>query len=305
VLAKVANLPAVGSVAVYRGGFLNLGDRRLWVIAPPKRSRSLIPAGQLTEGSPAVANRRLREGGWAVLSEALAHELHLHIGSPFTLPAPHPTRFRLAGLSTNGGWPPGAAVINSSDYATAWGSTAASALNIEPARGYNPRQARAAVATALGSGSGLAVQSAREREGQWKRISHEGLQRLTQISLLVSIAAILAMAGVMTSLIWQRRERIAYLKRTGNTRGLLWRSLVAESAVLLSSGCLIGALFGLYGQLVLSHALATVTGFPITISVGILIAISSFLLVTATALAILTAPGYLAVRVRATMVKPA
>lgn len=305
VVSKLKHLEDVRSVTVYRGGFLDLGERRLWVIAPPKQSARPIPAGQLTEGNISLTSQRLRAGGWAVLSEAVAHELHLHIGDSFTLPAPHPTTFRLAGLSTNGGWPPGAVVINSEDYARAWGSTAASALNIQVAPERSPQEARAAIADALGPDSGLAVQTASEREDQWKRISHQGLERLTQISVLVSIAAILAMAGVMTSLLWQRRERIAYLKRTGSTRGLLWRSLFFESAVLLGSGCLIGAVFGLYGQLVISHALATVTGFPITISVGAAIAIFSFIIVSATALAIVAAPGYLAVRVKPTMVKPA
>lgn len=304
VVSKLKHLEAVRSVTVYRGGFLNLGERRLWVIAPPKQSARPIPAGQLTRGNISITNRRLRAGGWAVLSEAVANELHLHIGDPFTLPAPHPTTFRLAGLSTNGGWPPGAVVINSEDYARAWGSSAASALNIEVAPERSAQEARAEITAALGPKSGLAVQTATEREDQWKRISHQGLARLTQISILVSIAAILAMAGVMTSLIWQRRERIAYLKRTGTRRGLLWRSLFFESAVLLGSGCLIGAVFGLYGQLVISHALATVTGFPITISVGAAIAIFSFIIVSATALAIVAAPGYLAVRVKPTLVKP-
>ncbi len=305
VVSKLKHLKDVRSVTVYRGGFLDLGERRLWVIAPPKQSARPIPAGQLTEGNISLTSERLRAGGWAVLSEAVAHELHLHIGDSFTLPAPHPTTFRLAGLSTNSGWPPGAVVINSEDYARAWGSTAASALNIQVTPEHSPQEARLEIADALGPDSGLAVQTATEREDQWKRISHQGLARLTQISILVSIAAILAMAGVMTSLLWQRRERIAYLKRTGSTRGLLWRSLFFESAVLLGSGCLIGAVFGLYGQLVISHALATVTGFPITISVGATIAIFSFAIVSATALAIVAAPGYLAVRVKPTMVKPA
>ncbi len=305
VVSKLKHLKDVRSVTVYRGGFLDLGERRLWVIAPPKQSARPIPAGQLTEGNISLTSERLRAGGWAVLSEAVAHELHLHIGDSFTLPAPHPTTFRLAGLSTNSGWPPGAVIINSEDYARAWGSTAASALNIQVVPERSPQEARLEIADALGPDSGLAVQTATEREDQWKRISHQGLARLTQISILVSIAAILAMAGVMTSLLWQRRERIAYLKRTGSTRGLLWRSLFFESAVLLGSGCLIGAVFGLYGQLVISHALATVTGFPITISVGAAIAIFSFAIVSATALAIVAAPGYLAVRVKPTMVKPA
>jgi putative ABC transport system permease protein len=304
-VAKVARLPAAGSVAVYRGGFLNVGERRVWVIAPPSQSQAPMPRGQLTEGNIFLVNRRLHAGGWAVLSEAVAHEMHLHIGESFVLPAPRPTRFRLAGLSTNNGWPPGAVIINASDYAHAWASNDASALNIQIAEGATAAQAVAQIRKALGPKSGLIVQTASERQAQWTRISRQGLGRLSQISLLVSIAAILAMGGVMSSLIWQRRERVAYLKRTGNRRGLLWRALFYESAVMLGSGCLIGAAFGVFGQLVISHALATVTGFPISISVGAAIAIFSFLEISATALAIVAAPGYFVVRVHPTMVKPA
>jgi putative ABC transport system permease protein len=305
VASKLTQLPGVRSVSVYRGSFLDVGDRRTWVIAPPRTSPRPIPSGQLTVGNVEAVNARLRGHGWAVVSEAIAHELHLHIGGSFTLPSPHPTTFRLAGLSTNGGWPPGAIVINASDYAAAWGSSAASALEIDLAPGVSPVQGRRQVIRALGPGSGLAVQSAAERESEWKTLSRQGLARLTQIATLVLIAAILAMAGVMTSMISQRRERIAYIKRQGFTRGLLWRVLFFESAVLLGAGCSIGAVFGLYGQLLISHALATVTGFPITIGVGVLIAITSFAVVCVAALAIVAVPGYLAVRVRATMVRPA
>jgi putative ABC transport system permease protein len=305
VASKLEHLQDVRSVSIYRGSFLNVGDRRVWIIAPPRQSAEPMPPGQLTEGNAKLANARLRGHGWAVLSEAIAHESHLHIGESFTLPSPYPTTFRLAGLSTNGGWPPGAIVINAEDYARAWGSNAASALNVQVALERSPAEARLQIIRALGADSGLAVQTAAEREAQWIRLSSQGQARLTQIKTIVLIAAILAMGFVMVSLIWQRRERIGYLKRTGCTRGLLWRSLFFESAVLLGSGCLIGAVFGLYGQLVISHALATVTGFPITISVGVLIAIFSFLIVSATALAIVAIPGYFATRVRATMVKPA
>jgi putative ABC transport system permease protein len=303
--SRVEQLESVHSVGIYRGSFLTVRDRRVWVIAPPRQSAEPMPAGQLTTGNAGQANRRLRGHGWAVLSEAVAHELHLHVGEYFTLPSPEPTSFRVAGLSTNGGWPPGAIVINAQDYARAWRSNAASALNVQVTPGRSPNEARRQIIRALGRHSGLAVQTAAEREAQWARLSKQGFARLTQIKTIVLIAAILAMALVMISLIWQRRERIGFLKRTGCRKGLIWRSLLFESAVLLGSGCLIGAGIGLYGQLVISHALTTVTGFPITISVGFLIAIFSFLIVSATALAIVAIPGYLATRVRATMVKPA
>ena len=303
--SRVEHLEDVRDVQIYRGSFLDVGDRRVWVIAPPRQATHLMPAGQVTVGDADQVNSRLRAHGWAVLSEAVAHELRLHLGESFTLPSPQPTAFRVAGLSTNGGWPPGAIVINAEDYARAWGSNAASALNVQITAGRAPDEARQEIIRALGPDSGLAVQTAAEREQQWARLSSQGFARLTQIKTIVLIAAILAMAFVMISLIWQRRERIAFLKRTGIPKGLVWRSLLFESAVLLGSGCVIGAGVGLYGQLVISHALTTVTGFPITISVGVLVAIVSFITVSATALCIVAVPGYFATRVRATMVKPA
>jgi putative ABC transport system permease protein len=302
-VAAISHVSGVSSVQVYRGGFLDIGDRRVWAIAPPSTSQ-LIPSGQLTVGNARTVNTRLREGGWVVLSEVIANEMHLRVGQSVALPTPQPITLRIAGLSTST-WPPGAIVLSAQDYARAWRSQAASALNVNFAPGVSPQQGRERVAAALGSGSGLAVQTAAEREAQWKTTGHQALARLTQIFWLVLVAAVLAMAGVMGSLIWQRRERIAYLKRVGLKRGLLWRALFLESAVLLAAGCIIGTLFGLYGQLVISHALATITGFPIIIGVGVLVAILSPAFVSVTALAIVAIPGYATVRVRPTMVKPA
>jgi putative ABC transport system permease protein len=305
IAGKLTQLASVQAVHVYRGGFLTFGDRRLWIIAPPRMASMPMPSGQLISGTLAVVNARLRGRGWAVISEALANELHLHLGSSFTLPSPVPASFRVAGLSTNGGWPPGTVIINADDYARAWGSSAASALQITLRPGISPAQGRREAQRVLGSDPGLVVQTAGERERQWETISRQGLARLTQIAKLVLVAAILAMAGVMGSMILQRRDQLAYIKRQGFTRGLLWRAVFIQSAILLGAGCSIGAVFGVYGQLVISHALATVTGFPIAISAGATIALGSFGVVSIAALAIVAIPGYLAVRVRPSTIKPA
>jgi putative ABC transport system permease protein len=305
VARKLIGLRGVGSIAVYRGSFLDVGNRRVWVIAPPRTAGELLPARQLTVGNVTQANARLRDGGWAILSEAIAAEKHLHIGDSFTLPSPQPTTLRVAGLSTNGGWPPGALVLNSQDYARAWGSSAASALQIDTPPGGSAADAKAEIQRVLGGQSGLAVQTATEREGEWKRISHHGLARLTEIARLVLGAAILAMAGVIASMIWQRRERIASIRRQGFTRWEGWRILLVESLILLVTGCSIGAVFGLYGQLLLSHALTVVTGFPLVVGLGPLIALTTVAFVTASALVIVAVPGYFAARVRATVAKPA
>ncbi len=304
VAPKLRRVPGVQSVSIYRGGFLDLGDRRTWIIAPPRNSPQPIPPGQLTEGNFEEASARLRGHGWAIVSEAIAQEMHLHIGEQFTLPAPRPSTFRVAGLSTNGGWPPGAIVINAADYSEAWETTAASALMIALRPGVTPTQGREEVKRALGPGSGLRVQTAEQRAHEWQTISHQGLARLSEIATLVKIAAILAMAAVMASMMWQRKGKIAYDKRQGQTGLIMWLALFFESAVLLGAGCSIGALFGVFGQLVISHALATITGFPITISTGAVVAIVSFTIVSAAALAIVAIPGAIAARVRATNVMP-
>ena len=73
---------------LYRGGLLDYNDRRVWVIAPPVLASPLVPPSQLVEGDVNTADARVRAGGWAVISLALAKEHHLKIGQPFTLPAP-------------------------------------------------------------------------------------------------------------------------------------------------------------------------------------------------------------------------
>jgi predicted lysophospholipase L1 biosynthesis ABC-type transport system permease subunit len=208
-------------------------------------------------------------------------------------------------LTTNLGWPPGAVILNSEDYARAWFATEPSAYEIQTAAGSSATKVRDLVRSVLGSESGLAVETAGEREQRHYALADQGLSRLTQIRMLVLIAAILAIIGAMGSMIWQRKDRIAAWKCHGYREPVLWRWLLCESAVLLVTGCSIGAVFGLYGQLLGSHFLGSVTGFPVVFHIEGVAAISSFGLVSAIAVVILSIPGYLVVRVPPRTVSPA
>jgi putative ABC transport system permease protein len=299
---RLERLADVRSVGLFRGGFLDIGVRRVWMIAPPDSAKDPIPPSQLVSGDLALATARVRRGGWAVVSQAFAEEHHLRIGQAFTLPSPRPIVLRVAALSTNIGWPPGTIITSSSDYARAWPGGGVSAYGIALAPGVSPLQGRRAVQQALGAGSGLTVETRSGREQRLRATSRQGLSRLTQIASLVLIAAILAMATAMGAMIWQRRPLLADMKVDGFGKGVLWRSLLVESALLLVVGCSIGAVFGLCGQLLLTHALAVVTGFPVVASIGALVTIGSFLIVSTVAVAIVAVPGYLAARVRAAIV---
>ena len=292
--AALARLPGVRAVQVYRGGLLDWGSRRVWVIAPSREARPLLPATQLVEGSLAQARARVRAGGWVVLSAALAREHHVRIGQRIRLPSPVPGTVTVAALSTNIGWAPGALLMNASDYARMWGSTDASAYDVLLAPGANAARVAAEIGQALGPGVALSVQSAASHAAEQNALSRQGLRRLTQIAVLILVVAILAMAAAIGNMVWQRRPRLAKLKLEGFSRGELWRTVVLESVVLLAVGCLPGALFGLYGQQLLDRALASVINFPVVYSLAVPAAALSLALVTAAAAAIVAVPGYLA-----------
>jgi putative ABC transport system permease protein len=287
-------LPGVRAVRVYRGGLLDWGERRVWVIAPPSEATPLLPSSQITEGSVAKATVHLRAGGWAVFAQALAQEQHLHIGEGVTLPTPVPTTVRVAALSTNIGWAPGAVIMNASDYARAWGSSDASAYNVLLAANVFPSQGAHEIESALRPSSGLSVQTAQAHAAEQNALSRQGLQRLTQIATLILVVAVLAMAAAIGSMVWQRRPRLAKLKLEGFPRTELWRTILLESLLLLAVGCLTGAVFGLYGQQLLDRALANVINFPVVYSVALPAALLSLAIVTAAALAVVAIPGYLA-----------
>jgi putative ABC transport system permease protein len=298
-LAKLQALPGVREARVYRGGLLDWGDRRVWTIAPPRAASPLVPPSQLVEGNVAAADARVRAGGWAVVSLALAQAHKLKIGEALTLPTPVPATFRVAAISTNIGWAPGAIVMNAEDYARAWGSQDAGAFQLLAKPGVPPAQVASEARAALGGETGLAVQTAQQHEAKLKAITRQGLERLSQIATLILVAAVLAMGAAMGAMIWQRRPRLAKLKLEGFARVELWQTLVLESALLLGVGCFSGAVVGLFGQQLLDRALNLVINYPVVSSVGVVVALSSLALVTAAAVLMVAIPGWFAARVPA------
>lgn len=287
----------VDRLDAYRGSFLDVGDRRVWVLGPPASARRPFPAGQVIAGDERSAVRRIRRGGWTVLSADVAAELGVGVGDRVLLPTAVPIRLRVAALTTNLNWPAGAIVLNADDYGRAWDSAAISALIATPAPGTTPAAAARSLRRALGSGSGLDVQTAAERERDERAATREGMARLGQIAVLVLVCAVIAMAAVMAGLIWQRRPFLASVKAEGYSGGELWRSLVLQGALLVGAGCVIGGAFGLRGQRLLADGLADVTGFPVVYAPAWSIALLVCLAVAAAVVAIVAAVGWRAAKV--------
>jgi putative ABC transport system permease protein len=296
-IRAVARSRAVASVRVYQGGYLDVGRRRLWIIARPSADRVLIPASQLLKGNLARATQLLREGGWATVSGAFASEHRLGVGSTFTLPTPAGgARLRVAAITTNLGWSPGAVILNTSDYSRYWQTSDPSALEVELRPGVGQAAGRRAVAQALAGRPGLGIQTLHERERQYDTNARQGLSALSEISRLLLIAAALAVAAALSANIWQRRPRLASLKIQGYGTGQLWRALLLESAIVLGVGCAIGAVAGIYGHALASRWLRLETGFPAPFAVGLGTVLLTLAVVSAIALAVIAAFGLAAAR---------
>jgi len=298
-VARVRAVPGVAAVRAYQGGFLDLGVRRVWVIARPAGDRALLPASQLVRGRLETATERLRAGGWVALSDQLANARGVDVGDAIAIPTPTgEARFRVAATTTNLGWSPGTIVMGAADYRRAWGTAAPSALEVDLAADADPARVRAAVERAVGGAAGgLRVQTAAERAAQIDASARQGLARLGQISALLLIAAVLAMAAAMGAAIWQRRRSLAALRIQSFSPRQLWRVLLLESGVVLGAGCATGALVGVYGQVVIDRYLRTVTGFPVARTLAGWPTLEIVALVVLAALAVVAIPGWFAARV--------
>ncbi len=257
----------VSAVAPWRDAFLDLPGRRVWVLGVPRALEAQIVPSQLVQGSLTLADRRLREGGWAALSEPIAREEHLHIGQRFVLPTPSgQATLRLAATVANYGWLPGAIVMNADQQARLWGSYDATELAVTLRSGVSIAQGRRAVRAALPASSALSVQSAGERRAEVSAVLGSTLSRLDDTTLVVLIAAAASVIALMVAAVWQRRGRLDSLRSIGMSSAQLARLVFYESGLPLLCGAAIGIAAGLLGQDLIDGWLAQSTGSPVTFS---------------------------------------
>ncbi len=296
--ARISAIPGVAGVRAYQGGFLDFGGRRVWIIARAATTPTLIPAGQLQEGNIASATAHLRQGGWITVSQQIAEAQHVKVGGRLVLPTPTgEIAYRIAATTTNLGWSSGAMILNTSDYRRAWATSTVSALEIDTRPGTNPQAVKQAASSMLGSDSALTVQTSGERAAQADMLAREGLSRMSQITLLLMIAAALAMAAAMGAGIWQRRTSLASLRIHSFSPLQLRGVLASESLLVLGTGGLAGALAGIYGHLLGDRFLRLTTGFPAPFAIEGVHTIQTILLIVIGALFALAIPGYIASQV--------
>ena len=297
-VSQVSSVPGVSRVQSFQGSFLDIGKRRVWVIAWP----TAVPAGllddQVVSGNSATAARRLRAGGWMTVSKQIAASRGVSVGDWLSIPTPSGNQaLRVAATTTNFGWSPGAILLDRTDYERFWNSSKPTALGVEVAAGSSAEGVREAIERKLGPSSGLEVLTARQRAADIDRSAAEGLSQLGDIATLLLLSAILAMLAALGSSIWQRRVALAALRLEGAKPARLRRLLLIEVVLMLAAGCLTGAIAGVYGEFVIDGYLKHVTGFPVASGAVGRRPLEIFLLVVASVMLIAVVPGWAASRV--------
>jgi putative ABC transport system permease protein len=296
-LARIRRVPAVAAARPYFGSLLDIGERRAWVIARSAGARGMVPAGEIQAGSVERADELLRGPGNVAVSEKIAAAQNVGIGDKLALPTPTGTHhYRIVATLTNLGWGPGAVILNATDYRRAWATNDPTAFEVDLKPGAAPLAAKAAVQRAIGPDLALHVQTAAEREVQYNRLASEGLHRLTQISILLLVAAAIALTTATGAAIWQRRNAFADYRNQGFMPGQLWSALLIESGIVLATGCAVGALAGVYGQFLLGRWLRLTTGFPAPFEPSFVAAFATFGIVVLAALLFVAGPSYRAAR---------
>jgi putative ABC transport system permease protein len=296
--ARIRRVPGVRSVRPYYGGLLDIGERRVWVIARAANDRRMVPAGQLETGSAAQADAALRRGGAVALSAQLAAATHVRVGDALAIPTPTGDHdYRVVATLTNLGWGPGALIINAKDYRRDWKADDPTAFQVDVSAGVSPTAAKRAVQDAIPPDVALHVQTATDRVNQYDTLAGAGLHRLTQISLLLLISAAVALAAATVAAIWQRRASFLDYRLQGYLPRQLWAALLIESGLILAVGCAVGALAGLYGHLLLGRWLRLTTGFPAPFAPSIPAALVTFAVVVGAALVAIAPWSYRAVKV--------
>jgi putative ABC transport system permease protein len=291
--SRIARVPGVIGIHRFQSEFMDLADRRVVILARPPGTGAAVLRTQMVTGNFAAARRHLSAGGWVAVSSQLAQEQHVGLGQTLRLPTPTGTaHLRLAATTTNYGWPGGAVLMNTADYSRLWATRTPSALVVDLAPGSNVSVARHEIEGALGPGSGLEAVTGATWVQRYDTLAQEGLSRLGEISTLLLLAAIFAMAAALGSNIWQQRVTMASLRLSGAPPRRLRRLLLMESTLILGTGCLSGAVAGIYGQLIIDSYLKHVTGFPVASLATGWRPILIIVLVLASSLAIVAAPGF-------------
>jgi putative ABC transport system permease protein len=207
-----------------------------------------LPGGErrveLVAGDAAAAMGALRERGAALVSEPLARRHGLAAGGSLAVMGPSgEVRFPVAGVYRDYGNEAGAALVDLSAFARAFGPGPPSNAALYLAPGADAERAAEALRAELVEHA-VQIRSNRTLRGEVLAIFE---QTFAVTRLLQGMGLLIAAAGVTLSLLVLARERraeLALYRAIGATRGQLFRLFLGRGLGIAVAGLALGALGG-------------------------------------------------------------
>lgn len=257
--ASLAGTEQVAAVDAYRDLRIELRGHPVALVSRDLALHAARSRYLFLEGESAAILSRAAAGEGAILSEVLAHALHVTRGSllPVMTPAGEKS-LTVLGVFFDYATDGGKLVIDRSLYRRWWKDDSVTLFPVYAASGADPEQIRRAIRTTLAQETGGLRTTTVMTNGELREEILRIFDRtFTLTYVLEAIAVIIAMLGIINTLVTsvvERRRELATLQALGSSRGQITALILWEAGYL----GLLGAAMGLVGGVALAWILIRV-----------------------------------------------
>lgn len=250
-------LPGVAAVDTYRATSLTVDGRLAMAVGidfdvQRRFGRLRFLSG---EDSREVLARALAQGG-VIVTESYAHRHRVGAGDTLALPVPAGTvRLSIVGVFYDYSTDAGAVLMDRGTYARLWGDDRTESLAIYLEPGTDADRVRSAFLALAGPGVLLSVTPNQALRNRVLSVFDQTFQITWVLQTIAVFVSVLGVISTLTTLVLQRRREFAVLRAAGARRRQVRTLVLVESAVLGTSGALLGCVAGLVLAWLLVHVI--------------------------------------------------
>jgi putative ABC transport system permease protein len=199
-----------------------------------------------TAGDPAAALAAVRDGTGVLVSQNLARQLALAVGSVLPLDTPAGTFTpRVAGVVVDYVSPRGSVILTRDVYQRWWRDTGVTRFHLTLAPDVDPSTVRRTIAAGVGAAEGLKVLTQRELYAYHQGAVRRAFRFTHAVETLPLVVAAFGLAEALLAVSYDRRRELALLRAAGATRGQMVRAVVGEAVGVGALGLVGGVGVGL------------------------------------------------------------
>ena len=280
------HLPGVAAVDTYRGTSITVDGLLAMAVGVDFDVQRRFGRLRFLNGedSRTVLARALTEGG-VIVTESYAHRHAVKAGGVLELPTPSGVqRLPIVGVFYDYSTDAGTVLMDRALYAKLWGDDRTESLAIYVQPGADATAVRKAFVELAGPGLMLAVTPNQAVRNRVLSVFDQTFQITWVLQTIAVFVSVLGVISTLTTLVLQRRREFAVLRAAGARKRQVRTLVLVESAVLGTSGALLGCIAGLALAWILVHVInRECFGWSIRMTVDPLIFVQAVALLAVTA----------------------